>query len=283
VILLFEEDAMKRLALILLAAAIVVTMIAVPGACGQSASERSAPQGVTAFGFGPAGSVISTKQHAPFSAVLVEQMEQTLNDGIDIARENQEVVMRDGMGRIYRGRQMKRPAGKENASLMQITITDPVRHLQYLCTPIMKVCTKMGYRMPPGIRQSRAAEPGKGKDVTVEDLGSSSIGGIDVEGKRVTRVIPEGSVGNDRPFTTIEEVWRSKELDVDVQLKRNDPRMGMRTTTMTEVSLSEPDPKYFQIPEGYHVVEPKRPTGALAPLPAGGETSYPPEIAPPNH
>jgi len=274
---------MKRLALILLAAAIVVTMIAVPGACGQSASERSAPQGVTAFGFGPAGSVISTKQHAPFSAVLVEQMEQTLNDGIDIARENQEVVMRDGMGRIYRGRQMKRPAGKENASLMQITITDPVRHLQYLCTPIMKVCTKMGYRMPPGIRQSRAAEPGKGKDVTVEDLGSSSIGGIDVEGKRVTRVIPEGSVGNDRPFTTIEEVWRSKELDVDVQLKRNDPRMGMRTTTMTEVSLSEPDPKYFQIPEGYHVVEPKRPTGALAPLPAGGETSYPPEIAPPNH
>jgi hypothetical protein len=77
---------MKRLALNLLAAAIVVTMIAVPGACGQSASERSAPQGVTSFGFGPAGSVISTKQHAPFSAVVVEQMGQTLSDGTNVAK-----------------------------------------------------------------------------------------------------------------------------------------------------------------------------------------------------
>jgi hypothetical protein len=84
---------MKRLALNLLAAAIVVTMIAVPGACGQSASERSAPQGVTSFGFGPAGSVISTKQHAPFSVVVVEQMEQTLSDGTNVAKSRPQLAV----------------------------------------------------------------------------------------------------------------------------------------------------------------------------------------------
>jgi hypothetical protein len=94
--------------------------------------------------------------------------------------------------------------------------------------------------------------------------------------------MPQGTVGNDRAFTTTEELWSSRELGVDVQVKRNDPRMGARTTTMTEVNLGEPDPAYFQIPEGYQLQKRKRPTGALAPLPPGGETSFPPLIASPN-
>jgi len=67
------------------------------------------------------------------------------------------------------------------------------------------------------------------------------------------RVIPEGMVGNDRAFTTVRELWHSKELDVDVQVKRTDPRWGTRTATMTEINLGEPDASFFQIPEGYRV------------------------------
>ncbi len=271
---------MKHLVLSLLASAVVLAVV--PAACGQSVPQQTASQGITSFGFGPVGSAISTKQHAPFSAVMVEQMEQTLNEGTNIARENQEIVMRDGMGRIYRGRQTKRAEATESGPLMLVTITDPVRHLQYLCSTFRKTCTKMEYRLPPSLRQWHGRDPGKMKEVTVEDLGTSNIGGIDVEGQRVTRLIPEGRIGNDRPFTTTEEIWRSKALDVDVQVKRTDPRTGTHTTTMTEISLGEPDARYFQIPEGYRVEERKRPSGALAPIPAGGETSFPPEIAPPN-
>jgi hypothetical protein len=108
----------------------------------------------------------------------------------------------------------------------------------------------MGYRMPPNLRQSRGPDKEKMKDVTVEDLGDSKM-----EfrfGQRVTRVIPEGSFGNNRPFTTTEEVGVPKNsksiVQVKRQVKRNDPRMG--TTTMTEVRLGESDPKYFQIPAG---------------------------------
>jgi hypothetical protein len=114
----------------------------------------------------------------------------------------------------------------------------------------MGVRTKMGYRMPPNLRQSRGPDKEKMKDVTVEDLGDSKM-----EfrfGQRVTRVIPEGSFGNNRPFTTTEEVGVPKNsksiVQVKRQVKRNDPRMG--TTTMTEVRLGESDPKYFQIPAG---------------------------------
>jgi len=274
----------KHPTLFLLAAAVGMTL---PAARGQDVPHQTPSQHITAFGFGPAGTALSSKQHAPFSAVMVGQTQQTLNDGTNLARENQEVVMRDGMGRIYRGREIKRPGASEGARLMQVTITDPVRHLQYFCTPIRKVCTKMEYRLPPNLRQSHGPDleklkAGRMKDVTVDDLGASNISGIDVEGKRITRVIPEGMVGNDRPITTTEEVWRSKELDVDVQVKRSDPRMGMRTTTITEINLGEPDPKYFQIPEGYRLEERKRPTGALAPLPLEGETSFPPVIPSPN-
>lgn len=267
---------MKQRVLFLLAAAIVMT--AAPGAEGQSVANQAAHHTVVTFGFGPAGGTISSKQHAPFSSVLVEQSAQTLNDGTNISRESQEVVMRDGMGRIYRARKIKRP-GREAEFLMFYTITDPVRHLQYRCIPLRKTCSQMEYRQPPIMRRF----PGNSKDVTVENLGTSNISGLEVEGKRLTRVIPEGTTGNDRAFTTTEELWSSKELDVDVQVKRNDPSMGTRTTTMTEVSLGEPDPSFFQIPDGYQLQKRKRPTGALAPLPAGGETAFPPTIAPPNH
>ena len=190
-----------------------------------------------------------------------------------------EVVMRDGVGRIYRARKIKTP-GRESEFLMFYTITDPVRHVQYRCIPLRKTCTQMDYRQPPIMR--RIPDPGRDKDVTVEDLGTANISGLEVDGERVTRVVPEGSAGNDRAFTTSAAIWNSKELDVDVQVKRVDPRMGTRTTTMTEVSLGEPDPAYFRIPEGYQLQKRRRPTGALAPMPAGSESAFPPSIASPN-
>jgi hypothetical protein len=50
------------------------------------------------FGFGPGGSSISSKPNAPFSAIAIERFKQTLNDGTNISRENQETVMRDSAG-----------------------------------------------------------------------------------------------------------------------------------------------------------------------------------------
>src|SRR5579863_1388478 len=204
--------------------------------------------------------------------MLIERIEDTLNDGVNINRENQEVVMRDGAGRIYRARTIDAAGHERNARLhpvprMAIIITDPVERVQYSCTPI-KICRKMGYKQWPN---SLGPQPGpfppmmeRAKDVTVEDLGTANISGVEVQGKRLTRVIAEGTVGNDRAFTTAEEIWHSKELDIDVQVKRTDPRWGTRTSTMTDFNFSEPDASYFQIPEGYRV---ENAPGAASPQP----------------
>ena len=264
---------------LLLVAAVLV--IAVATSVAQMTPELHRPTAIrgeaTFFGFGPAGTLITPKRHAPFSAVIVEQMQQTLSDGTNITRQNEETVMRDGHGRIYRARKVVRPphavprrAGGlaiEPPPAMIITITDPVRHVQYMCMPIRR-CSRSEYR---GRHTPFLPDPRRMPGYTVEDLGPSTISGIEVVGTRITRVYAEGTQGNDRPFTVSEEFWHSSALGVDVQVKRSDPRMGTRTTTMTEVSLGEPDPSYFQVPEGYTVVDRvapiDRPMGPAPPTP----------------
>ena len=271
---------MRHLGCFLVAAAIGLA----PAAAAQTAGSGTAStsQTVTSSVGLPAGIVISAKQHAPFSAVLVSQLEEKLSDGTNITRENEEVVMRDSMGRTYREREIKIPGRTERDPRMSIIITDPVEHVQYMCTSTIKVCRKMAYREPPSHRPAMS----RGTNyVTIEDLGSSNISGVEVEGTRITRVIPEGTVGNDRAFTATEELWHSNELDVDVRATRSDPRMGTRTTTLSEVRLSEPDPKYFQVPDGYRVVE-QQPSsgtpGAMSPLFPGSENSRPSGTVPPS-
>ena len=273
---------MKLRTLFLLTAAIA--WISAPAAMAQTATLRPSATShtVTSFGFDLAGTQISTKPNTPFSGVLVVHMEQTLNDGTHIARDNEELVMRDGLGRVYRARRIQRPGAKEPEPWVLATIIDPVHHVQYSCTPI-KICNKMEYRLPLNMRHPLGPLVGSHRNRTTEDLGASNLSGVEVEGKRVTWVIPEGTVGNDRPITSTEETWRSKELDVDVQVKRDDPRVGTRTTTLTELNLGEPEPYYFQVPEGYQVREVRLPAMLpLSPLPEESGRSFPAGTLPPH-
>jgi hypothetical protein len=143
------------------------------------------------------------------------------------------------------------------------------------------MCSQMGYRLRASTPRPGGPELGTNRNLTTEDLGTSTISGVTVEGKRVTRVIPEGWVGNDRAFTSTEEVWHSTELDVDVQVIRADPRVGTRTTTMTELSLNEPDPGYFQVPEGYRVTRRMSNVQPLTPLPEESGATFPAGMMPP--
>ena len=257
---------MKQLALVL---GLLVVTAGGSRLVGQTTNEQaaSAERRGLWIGFGPAGSTISSKPNAPFRAVAVESFEQTLQDGTNISRENKEIVMRDSEGRIYRGREIKRPFS-DREPLILFSVTDPAKQVQFRCNQINQHCTISPYRQPPS--RTRFPDRKHLRDVTFEDLGDSNISGMAVVGQRITRVIPEGTAGNDRPFESTEEIWRSKELEVDVEVKRSDPRFGVRTTMLTQLDLAEPDPKFFQVPEGYKVGQLQQPTGAFAPLPQSG-------------
>jgi hypothetical protein len=195
--------------------------------------------------------------HAPFSSVVTAEWTKTLEDGSTVTRQNHRVVLRDGAGRIYQERRTLVPkGGQAEPQLMRIEISDPERHIKYFCRPESQECMLRDYSGPPPDVTEPVGSTGEGRMVlTREQLGRGDVSGVEVTGTRETRVIAGGVMGNDRPISITKEFWYSSQLGLNMQVKRSDPRLGMQTFTVTEVSLAEPDPKYFQVPRGFKVVD----------------------------
>ena len=87
-----------------------------------------------------------------------------------------------------------------------------------------------------------------------EELGTQNIEGVDAEGSRTITTIPEGAIGNERPIEITYEKWYSRELQLVVMSKHNDPRFGEQTYRLTNIVRSEPDPSLFSPPNGYRLV-----------------------------
>ena len=106
-------------------------------------------------------------------------------------------------------------------------------------------------------------------DVKMEDLGTQVMESVTVQGKRVTRTIPAGQIGNERPLQVVTETWYSPDLQAVVMSKTTDPRSGESVYKLTGVSRAEPDHSLFEVPSDYTVSEPK-PMGrpGRMPLPA---------------
>lgn len=87
-----------------------------------------------------------------------------------------------------------------------------------------------------------------------EELGTQNIEGVDAEGSRTITTIPAGAIGNERPIEITYEKWYSRELQLVVMSKHNDPRFGEQTYRLTNIVRSEPDPSLFSPPHGYRLV-----------------------------
>src|SRR5438270_410474 len=77
-------------------------------------------------------------------------------------------------------------------------------------------------------------------DRSREPLGTQTIEGVLAEGTRMTITFPEGSMGNDRPITTVTETWMTPDLKTVVLSKSSDPRYGESTTKLTNIVMAEP-------------------------------------------
>jgi hypothetical protein len=88
----------------------------------------------------------------------------------------------------------------------------------------------------------------------VEDLGTTTIEGVEAHGHRWTMVIPVGQIGNDRELVTTNEIWTAANLGIPVREVNDSPQGGKTTTEVVRLDLSEPALSTFQPPEGYEVV-----------------------------
>lgn len=92
-----------------------------------------------------------------------------------------------------------------------------------------------------------------------ESLGTKLIDGISVQGTKWTHTIPAGEQGNDRPISTVTEIWTSPDLKEMIESSSSDPRNGESVTRLTNIDRNNPDPSLFLVPPNYEIVDEQGP------------------------
>jgi hypothetical protein len=125
---------------------------------------------------------------------------------------------------------------------------------------------------PPDVKIAETAPHSSDKNAKVESLGVQTVEGIAAEGTRTTTTIPAGAIGNDRDINIVYEKWYSKELQLTVLSKHNDPRFGEQTYRLLNISRDNPPISLFQPPADYRndddkdrIKEPRGPAKPGAP------------------
>jgi hypothetical protein len=201
---------------------------------------------------------------SPYSAQAVTQFTQTLPDGNHIQRTITSSIARDSEGRTRREQNVGSIGALSGSghAAKSIMIHDPVAKTSTTLDANSKVA-QVHHEMQ-GANFMRHAQPGSGVqaqpmrhqdsgNLKTEDLGTQVMEGLSVQGKRVTHTIPAGTVGNDRDIQTVSETWFSQDLQAVVMSKTTDPRSGVSTYQLTNISRAEPDAALFQVPGDYTV------------------------------
>jgi hypothetical protein len=204
-------------------------------------------------------------QRAPFSATVHTEWIKYLPDGGTFTVVNQRQVARDSLGRIYQERWYLVPKdGKVPSKMYVIQIGDPTAHTLYTCYLLPQRCTLDRYAgsttafyHPPATQNS--VMPNGDGFTTHEDLGLKDIEGIETSGTRDTITYNRGAFGNDRPVNSVREFWFAPSLAINLRSEVTDPNFGKEIFTVTDVNRLDPDPKLFQIPDGFDVVDQRKP------------------------
>lgn len=193
-------------------------------------------------------------KNAPYSADSITETVQTLLDGNKITNSFKYKVYRDGEGRT---RREQLPSTSLSASFLNlretITIIDPVAGFNYYLNPV----TKTARRLPITPRPTVTGTPASGSmgySTTSESQGVKTIEGIECTGRISKTVIAPQTVGNEKEIVMTFESCFSNELKTSILSINNDPRTGISTNKLVNISRTEPDKSLFTIPEDYKVI-----------------------------
>lgn len=210
-----------------------------------------------------AGLFGKTVTGAPFTADVSTETTEVLGDGNRIDNKTTGTLARDSEGRTRRDLTLPliggySTSGNGNGPAHAVVINDPVAGASYVLNEDRKQARKTRllnnvFRGNANRNPDSAPRPNS-PNVTTESLGTQLIGGIQADGTRTTRTIPAGQIGNERPIQVVVERWYSPDLQMDVLIKRSDPRGGTTVFQVTNVVRAEPDPSVFQVPSGYTIV-----------------------------
>jgi len=204
--------------------------------------------------------------NAPFTAVLHTEWTRPLANGGSFTLVNRRRVARDSKGRIYEERWLLVPKGGDLESQMNvIQLADPEAHTLYNCFTLQtpRRCTLQTFAETPLTLYTPAAAttgpmPGNQGSATHEDLGMRAIDGIEARGTRDTEYLNAGVMGNDEPFASYREFWQSPSLGVNLVSEVTGLTIGKQVFTMSHVRLGEPDPRLFELPAKFAIVDQRK-------------------------
>jgi len=224
---------------------------------------------------------------APFSAVAVSETKQTLLDGNHISRKTQTNLFRDSQGRVRK--EVTLPANARLGPLAVMSgqpksfvfINDPVAKTNLVLHSDTKTAEQMGGHGMKGAWKekmkgkfdARMQEEIANGTLKKEDLGTQTISGVLAQGTRITKTIPAGQMGNEKPILIVHESWYSNDLQMVVKSTRSNPWSGESTYILTNIQRSEPAASLFAVPSDYTVTPGRARNRGMA---RGNQTPPPP-------
>ena len=230
----------------------------------------------------------------PLSGIEERHNEQIMNDGTRADRPSSGLFYRDEKGRMRVESQTKvviydptigqmfiADIRSKTYRKMNIQPTSPIsivvvedgiwissetpglpRPATNLKTPLAQARTNTGLATPLTPASSAAPTPPAAQEdrdpkASREDLPSVVIAGLQVQGSRMTSVIPAGAVGNDHELKSVSERWYSDDIKALVRSSASDPRFGALKYELTNISQAPPDPALFQLPAGFALITDK--------------------------
>ena len=216
------------------------------------------------MGFGPGGGdgMRAPVTNAPYSATYTSTSTERLQDGTVLTHTSTRTVTRDSLGRTRE--EITAPVhGSAGTTRTTIVISDPVAHTLTQLRPDEKTAIVHTAPQPGQAHYSHgttldgtSAASGTARVRPNElqaDLGSKTISGVVATGKRTTRTIPPGEMGNATPLVSTRETWYSPDLKIELSSSETDPFRCSRSMTILSLSKTEPDAALFQVPSGFAV------------------------------
>ena len=185
----------------------------------------------------------------PYSGVGVTASKRTLADGNTINESNCVKVYRDTSGRTRR--EETRNSATCSATPQMILISDPVAGVQYVINEQNSTYHQFTIKTPPAGATTTTTRPTNPNEVTTA-CASQPIAGtsLTAECTQTVTTIPAGKFGNTQAISITSTRLYSPDLQIVIQSSRTDPRNGVTTYQLSNISTAEPAESLFQLPTG---------------------------------
>lgn len=205
----------------------------------------------------------------PFSGTIHVERSFVEPNGTVMSVKTLRNIGRDSHGRIYNESRVLVPVSSTvTPKVINIHLYDPQTRISTMLNPQQRTFSTETVNRPPATQPPALlyASPAssslpQSEFAKEEDLGTHQIDGLPAHGIREIQTIPAEKSGTGKEIVTTDEYWYSEDLRIYLVIKHDDPRTGSVSMIVSEVTLSEPDPALFRIPDDYAPAGPRRPTG----------------------